>query len=503
MRLNQLIFFFFFSCFLYSQNQISSKSDEVKIYSLNLDDRKLTETLPFDRSFPLDIISKDNKLNDTLFLFRVFFKRKKDEISRNYESFEKDKEPKARPLTLIHIKDSLYRTLVPPLNPDKIYEFMFRVKFSDEKLNDLLSAYSFIGNNDVKAKTIYNSKIKNIEKAIKNVPNLNNITTGVMDKTFNDFQTDIVPQFKSVFRDLSTDLADNIKGNVSHVGLPDLKLISKSFKEKEIENELNLFYDFLLSKASLQDLLKGYVGLGEIEKLKKHELGKRMTALKLVVKKLKQLNSQLADLILVSDVEIPFRDRVQEYIKVAAENVVELKNSSQKLRKIVDVEYAHARTFSAETGGNGLKVKAGRTIVSDFGLVSFFPKNNQGEFKLLARPYTGINIYFGGGIDRDLKIRELEQRKFWNMVSLSIGVTIGGISEENFTDLFNGLSPTIGANVRIAPRIRLGVGTLILRENNINPTISLQPIEFSPYLNVSFDLELQQYLGQLITTVFK
>tara|TARA_E500000318_G_C3566436_1_gene215837 strand:- start:1177 stop:2727 length:1551 start_codon:yes stop_codon:yes gene_type:complete len=502
-------------CLAYNYGQVSSSSDEVKIYSLNLDDRKLTETLPFDRSFRMDVISKDNKLADTLFLFRVYFERENGKTNRSYEPFELDRNgnviTKAKPLVLVHVKDSLYRTVVPPLDPDKIYEFMFQVKFSDEKLNSLLKVYSLLFCNDKKekcldkykeAKSIFEEKIKSIEKSLQNTPQIN---TAIKDKKFMVFETKVSPLFLSIFAELGQKLEANVNDKVSAETLSNLKSISKTFKEKQIENELKLFYDYFFDKARLNDLLKGYIQLEDIKRLETYQVGSRIVALKTVIQKLKELNHQLADLILLSDNPVVerFRKRVKDYIRAATSNVADLEKASKEIRKIVDAHYLHARTFSAETNGNGVKVKTGRTIVSDFGLVGFLPKNNRGEFKFLARPYTGINIYFGGGIDRDLKIREIEQRKFLNMVSLSIGITIGGINEDGFTDLFNGLSPTIGANVRLAPRIRVGVGTLILREKNINPIIASEPIEFAPYINLSFDLELQQYLGQLITTVFK
>ncbi|WP_149304173.1 hypothetical protein [Pareuzebyella sediminis] len=518
MKSKALVVFVVGLCLTYTYGQVSSGSDEVKIYSLNLDNRKLSETLPFDRSFPMDVISKDNKLADTLFLFRVVFERKDGETNRNYESFEVDRkgngETQAKPLSLVRVKDSLYRTIVPPLDPDKIYEFMFEVKFSNDKLNSLLKVYSLLFCDDKKeeclvkykeGQSIYDSQIKSIEKSLRNVPNLNTITTGLMDKNFMEFDTIVYPLFVSAFEELRLKLDANIDNKVSPDSLSNLKSISKAFKQSQIKNELMLFYDYFLDRESLNDLLRGYIQLEEVKKLEAYQVDLRIRALKSVITKLKELNHQLAELILVSDNQNVegFRDRVKDYITVATLNVAVLEKASKELRKIVDAHYSHARTFSAETKGTGLKVKTGRTIVSDFGLVGFLPKNNRGEFEFLARPYTGINIYFGGGIDRDLKIREIEQRKFLNMVSLSIGITIGGIDEDGFTDFFNGLSPTIGANVRLAPRIRVGVGTLILREKNINPIISREPIEFAPYVNLSFDLELQQYLGQLITTVFK
>ena len=55
----------------------------------------------------------------------------------------------------------------------------------------------------------------------------------------------------------------------------------------------------------------------------------------------------------------------------------------------------------------------------------------------------------------------------------------------------------------LSPRIRVGLGTVILRERNINPTISREPVKFAPYANISFDLDLFDQLGQLATTLFK
>lgn len=162
----------------------------------------------------------------------------------------------------------------------------------------------------------------------------------------------------------------------------------------------------------------------------------------------------------------------------------------------IQKKFSYAELISASTVSPEVKTRNAQYLVTDFGVTVASATNSMGEGQVIARPHFGLNWHLGG-IDKDLPLSHITNKRIWNRLSIAIGVTIGKINEGNFEDFFNNLTPTVGLNCRITQQVRFGAGAMILREKDPNPLIDDSPVELAPYVSLSFDFSLFEQLGKL------
>lgn len=107
--------------------------------------------------------------------------------------------------------------------------------------------------------------------------------------------------------------------------------------------------------------------------------------------------------------------------------------------------------------------------------------------------YLGTNIYFRP-INRDVPLSVLEQRStstFLNRFSVTIGITVSSVEKSNQrTGLFGSQGLILGAGYRVTDTIRLNGGALVYRERSVNPLNGDLSIAASPFVGVSFDVNV-------------
>jgi hypothetical protein len=108
-------------------------------------------------------------------------------------------------------------------------------------------------------------------------------------------------------------------------------------------------------------------------------------------------------------------------------------------------------------------------------------------------PYAGANIYFRP-INKDVPLGELSRTGIltWqHRWSLTLGMTVSSIEKTKVrTDLFSNKALVVGFGRRMTDVVRLSFGVVVFKEKDANPVIQADSVAATPYIGVSWDLNL-------------
>jgi hypothetical protein len=107
-----------------------------------------------------------------------------------------------------------------------------------------------------------------------------------------------------------------------------------------------------------------------------------------------------------------------------------------------------------------------------------------------AALYIGSNVYF----------RPVNKRaplgvkgSFLRRAAMTVGFTVTSIADDDNrtrSDMFGHQSLVLGGGLRLTQSLRAGAGALVFRERDRNPLISRTSVATSPYVSLSFDLNV-------------
>ncbi|MFN7962591.1 MAG: hypothetical protein U0002_15080 [Thermoanaerobaculia bacterium] len=118
-------------------------------------------------------------------------------------------------------------------------------------------------------------------------------------------------------------------------------------------------------------------------------------------------------------------------------------------------------------------------------------------------PYLGANIYLHP-VNRNVPLSQ--KGGFARRFAFNLGLTLSSIEDRNAgrqtrTDLFSSQSLLLGAGFRVTETLRLGFGGLIFQRADKNPLVKNQELAVTPYLTLSFDVDVARSL-QGLTALF-
>lgn len=114
--------------------------------------------------------------------------------------------------------------------------------------------------------------------------------------------------------------------------------------------------------------------------------------------------------------------------------------------------------------------------------------------------YLGTNIYFRP-VNKDAPLQSFGgfRQSFSRRASALIGLTVTGQVEE--TDrreaLLGGRILVVGGGLRMTDSIRFAGGALVFKAVNPNPLVTERRVEISPFVSMSFDIDVVGSLGDL------
>jgi|GEM_PF-3334770 len=111
-------------------------------------------------------------------------------------------------------------------------------------------------------------------------------------------------------------------------------------------------------------------------------------------------------------------------------------------------------------------------------------------------PYVGTNIYLQPvNKNAPLSVRGGFLRRF----AFTLGLTVKSLADsspQTRSDLWDSNSLLVGVGYRITDSGRLGVGALVFNEQDPNPLIDEESVTVSPYLSLSFDVDVLSFFKQ-------
>ena len=121
--------------------------------------------------------------------------------------------------------------------------------------------------------------------------------------------------------------------------------------------------------------------------------------------------------------------------------------------------------------------------------------------------YVGTNIYFRP-VNKAAPLNQFgpffSRESLGRRVSVTIGLTAQGIGDDGKTrkDLFNSQSLVLGIGARMTNSIRLTAGSLVFLETDPNPLVNDDKVAVTPFVSLSFDIDVVPTL-QGIGSLFK
>ncbi|MCB2380060.1 hypothetical protein LGH70_20870 [Hymenobacter sp. BT635] len=137
-------------------------------------------------------------------------------------------------------------------------------------------------------------------------------------------------------------------------------------------------------------------------------------------------------------------------------------------------------------------------IVPDFGFVVFFDRREAFEQSFKPKdfsPYLGFNIGFRS-IDKHIPWRLISHKTLWHHLSFVSGITLRSLAiTGRREDFFNKSSLLTGLGYRLNNYLRVTTGGVWFKAIDPNPLSTDRPVQVSPFIGVSVDLDLKELFG--------
>ena len=88
-------------------------------------------------------------------------------------------------------------------------------------------------------------------------------------------------------------------------------------------------------------------------------------------------------------------------------------------------------------------------------------------------------------------------------LSLTLGVSVGSITNADFENLYNKYSLLIGPAYRFNRALKVSMGVSMLRRTSMNPVISEKGVLVGGYISLSVDIDFIQGLKDITSLFYK
>ncbi|MEL6811543.1 MAG: hypothetical protein AAFP76_09430 [Bacteroidota bacterium] len=466
--------------------------------TFDLDTGKLSSELPFDRYFRFFIKSK-KKIGPKIDVFEMVY-RDGLRLPRIYIKNDSDFEADYHQLELKTVNDELgaYAT-IPPLKPNKLYEIVIVITPNNAVLSNLYDIIHEIRSDTAAARKKFNEKIEPLEKTKRRTVDIQHLQP--FEKLRDSAQMTYIPLIDG-FEESHLHEFSNV------IPLQVIERIGSKLVEYELEvkDYQEIIFPFSQrDSVHIREILSGVRSFGKGDPVKLYDYHARAENIKNSLSKINAFQTLLERLLIV-DGHPAIRSFYQgDYLILKdslAHNRAVISGLTDRINPGLTTNFSYNELISASTESSNVETRNATYLVTDFGITNSLAYDPNGDIKYIGRPHFGVNWHLGG-IDKDQKLKHIVDKRFWHRASIAVGVTLGKIDENGYTDLFNNISPTLGMNYRFAQQVRVGGGVLFLMEKDNNPVIDDKHLEVAPYVSLSFDFSLFNSLGKLAGNVFK
>ncbi|MCT4587497.1 MAG: hypothetical protein N4A71_06715 [Carboxylicivirga sp.] len=408
-------------------------------------------------------------------------------------------------LTVDTISQELIHLIVPPLPPNFLFDISLTKRLTEEHRNTLVKVTRFIyEGKEAVAKKKYTDLVKCLEP----------------DTVYNIFPLSVFKSYFSSFYNFESKyyeshakaIFDSINNNTTwnNVILSDFNnlnwvAIDSIFSKYKFDTKTlnNLYLSTQLDVNNWNPILRGRISLDDQTNglLDPLDINGRIRNLEVTSKSIDSLLESCTRLnIKSSGVTYEFGRKIRTIRDSLRNNQEELKSIKDSIyQPISDVSYN--RIIGVNTFTQDIKTSSGNTVLPDFGLVNIFAFGNS-DMTYFLRPYLGVNISFRP-INKNQRISQIQNRTIWHSLSWTLGLTLGSIENEEFDDLFGGMTFVTGVGIRVHRFIRVTPGFSLFKEKDINPLISESTLEIAPFVSISFDLDVSNNVQKFYGKIYK
>ncbi len=195
-----------------------------------------------------------------------------------------------------------------------------------------------------------------------------------------------------------------------------------------------------------------------------------------------------------------FNDLISS-LQESRRNIEQIIKEKNKISKIItDKYFTRSVSYSTNSYITGLKTRGKLRIIPSFGVVGFGEVNGYG-FGYIS-PYLGFNINLTP-IKKDIPLANYPNKNWKHHFSLMFGWTLTDISKSNKREsLYKNSSFLTGINYRLSHSFHLSAGCLWFQKIDSNPIVSDKSIATVPFVGISLDLDLKEYMNNL-NNIFK
>ena len=506
-----LIVFLFYNTDLNAQKEIANS--DIERVNFDISTNQFNQAIPFDQFFRLNIESSiDFGNNAVMDIYEITPIREGGSDHDFILKYKRKPGFERNDLPVLRSDSNSFQVYMPPLPSKRLFDLYVNYEFSTPELDNLVKIFVLL----------YDGSSESEEEAKKEYDQLKKKTTIDPPDRATSIQANIPEwlellgmhrdKFKPEIDDLlnRSSTSYDFKFTKSDVNDATQDLAKKEASILEIAK-----FAGLLSDTTKMNILSGYNSMLSIDKsenVKPYEFQKRIENLDGTLAAMNILSDRISVLTVDTSKYHQLYDDITQFTKILRQerNVLNSKFSAFKNSissyRVDNQDYAFRkrRLIQASTELGEIENRAGAIIIPDYGLTIIHARSIENRYTFLPRPYIGLNWHIIP-INKDIKLRDLYMnwwKKTKYITSLNVGVTVGGINDNGFSDLYGGFSVIAGMNFRVSRQVRLGLGVSILRENNPNPIIENSGIEYAPQLRISWDLESLDAIPSLISRIF-
>ena len=490
--------------------------------------------IPFDQPFSM-VLTPRNPQN----IVKIgAFPLEKDKKGKPYYKFGSNE------ISIVGYKIMGPQVLIDfyPIKPNKSFDIYIRRKLDSANLDAFLDFAAFVGSSkatplnytpdqikseEVLYKAFYNSlqpELHRSERADADMKHSNlNLATLPYDFLYQSDCESIPNLDQCNDRSMENHLSQFISAGIltiigTSVNPPDytaendlsvdLKKISQAYLANKL-NDQTISAIISIWQDRKQDLLfKGFISAdykATTKPCKIEDIAERGKNFRTTLQRLLGLQDTLTRL---SNEVVPSNsafDRAKDYVGGLIDRFTKAQTSVDQKIKELTTTFTETGAImypeyyvSSNNGFKDLQTASGSFLSPQIGLSFLGMQKNIGGYQMIPKITLGININFKP-INKNLIRKDIPDKNLWNYFSAFVGITFGGFTDPEYSNLLTSNSLLAGLNYRLNRSIYFSFGGSAFRQLNKNPVINTFHTEFGVYASALIDIDVASAASNFVS----
>ena len=330
--------------------------------------------------------------------------------------------------------------------------------------------------------------------------------SGCSDRSLDDNLPDPVPDdVEAVFNSsVQLDPAGNF--------LADLQTVSQNFLTGKLNDQTITSLIRIWSAGKADTLAKGLISIDYQDRsasVKPEDMVGRKKNYQVTVQRLSGLLDTLERLQDELPASHDLYQRVIDYVNGMTGRFADVKKTIDKKIREIGKTLADSGVISYpeyyvnnNDGFKDLTTASSSYLSPQVGLSFLGMTKNMGGYSVVPKITLGVNINWKP-INKNLPRKDIPDKDLRNYLSAFFGVTFGGFSDSEYSNLLSSASLVGGLNWRIAGPLYFSFGGAAFKQQNKNPVINSFHPAFGVYASLLIDLDLTSAASSVVSIFTK